>query len=54
MRARSRRLHDVIPVGILYRNDDVPCYEDTRQTGVLRTDDTIRHGFEHELDKYSV
>ena len=45
---------EVIPVGILYRNDEVPCYEDTRQTGVLRTDDTIRRGFEHELDKYSV
>jgi 2-oxoglutarate ferredoxin oxidoreductase subunit beta len=45
---------DVIPVGILYRDDDVPCYEDTRQTGVLRTDEAVRLGFEHELDKYTV
>ncbi len=45
---------EVIPVGILYRNDEVPCYEETRQTGVLRTDDMVRRGFEAELDKYTV
>ena len=45
---------DVIPVGILYQNPDVPCYEDTRQTGVLRTAETVRKGLEAELDKYSV
>ncbi len=44
----------VIPVGILYQNRDIPCYEETRQSKVLRTTETIRNGFETELDKYSV
>lgn len=43
-----------IPVGILYRNPEVPCYEDTRQSGALRTAEAIRKNFEAELDKYSV
>ena len=45
---------DVIPVGILYQNRDIPRYEETRQTGVLRTAETVRKGFEAELDKYTV
>ena len=45
---------DPIPVGILYRNPDVPCYEETRQSTVLRTTETVRRGFEAELDKYTV
>ena len=45
---------DLIPVGILYRNPDVPCYEDTRHSGALRTVDAIKKNFEYELDKYSV
>ena len=45
---------DVIPVGILYQNRDIPRYEETRQTGVLRTTETVRKGFEAELDKYTV
>ena len=45
---------DVIPVGILYQNRDIPRYEETRQTGVLRTIETVRNGFEAELDKYTV
>ena len=45
---------DIIPVGILYRNPDVPCYEDTRQSNALRTVDAIKNNFEAELDKYSV
>ncbi|MBS1227803.1 MAG: thiamine pyrophosphate TPP-binding protein [Proteobacteria bacterium] len=45
---------DVIPVGILYQNRDIPRYEETRQTGVLRTTETIRKGFDAELDKYTV
>jgi len=46
--------HETIPVGILYRNPSVPCYEDTRHSGVLRTVDAIKKNFEAELDKYSV
>ncbi|MDR0379876.1 MAG: 2-oxoglutarate oxidoreductase [Candidatus Accumulibacter sp.] len=45
---------EIIPVGILYRNPDVPCYEDTRKSGALRTVEAIRKNFEAELDKYSV
>ena len=45
---------DPIPVGILYRNPDVPCYEDLRVTGQLRTPDLIRRGLEAELDKFTV
>ena len=45
---------DPIPVGILYHNPAVPCYEETRQTGVLRTAEIVRKGFEAELDKYTV
>ena len=45
---------DVIPVGILYQNREIPRYEETRQTGVLRTTETVRQGFEAELDKYTV
>ncbi len=45
---------DVIPVGILYQDRSVPRYEDTRQTGVLRTTDTVRRGLEAQFDKYVV
>jgi len=45
---------DVVPVGILYQNREIPCYEDTRKTGILRTNEIVRKGFEAELDKYSV
>ena len=45
---------DPIPVGILYRNPEVPCYEDTRHAGQLRTAGHVRRGLETELDKYTV
>jgi len=45
---------DIIPVGILYRNPDVPCYEDLRQSDKLRTPDLTRAGLNAELDKYTV
>jgi 2-oxoglutarate ferredoxin oxidoreductase subunit beta len=43
-----------IPVGILYRNPDVPCYEDLRLSDVLRTPALTRAGLEAEFDKYTV
>ena len=46
--------HETIPVGILYRNPNVPCYEDLRQTDKLRTPDLTRAGLNAELDKYTV
>ncbi len=45
---------DKVPVGILYQNRDVPCYEDTRQTGVMHTAESVRKGLDYEFDKYSV
>ncbi len=45
---------DPIPVGILYRNPQVPCYEDLRHAGEARTPEMIRAGLETELDKFTV
>jgi 2-oxoglutarate ferredoxin oxidoreductase subunit beta len=47
-------LEDPIPVGILYRNPDLPCYEDVRHAGQLHTPGQVRAGLEAELDKYTV
>jgi len=45
---------DPIPVGILYRNPEVPCYEDLRRSPKLRTPQLVRAGLEAELDKFTV
>jgi 2-oxoglutarate/2-oxoacid ferredoxin oxidoreductase subunit beta len=45
---------DPIPVGILYQNPEVPCYEDLRLSGQLRTPDYVRAGLEAEFDKFTV
>ena len=45
---------DPIPVGILYRNPDVPCYEDLRRAGEPRPAERIRAGLEAELDRFTV
>ena len=47
-------LDEPIPVGILYRNPDAPCYEDLRHAGQLRSPEYIRAGLDRELDKYTV
>jgi len=47
-------LEDPIPVGILYRNPDAPCYEDLRHPGQLRSPEYIRAGLNREFDKYTV
>ena len=54
---RARELASVvdpIPVGILYRNPEVPCYEDTRRSAQLRTPEYIKAGLESEFDKFTV
>jgi 2-oxoglutarate ferredoxin oxidoreductase subunit beta len=43
-----------IPVGILYRNDAVPCYEDLRRPDRLYTPERIRSAVEAELDRFTV
>ena len=45
---------DLIPVGILYRNPNVPCYEDLKAPGELRTTEYLRKGLEAEFDKFTV
>jgi 2-oxoglutarate ferredoxin oxidoreductase subunit beta len=45
---------DIIPVGILYRNPAVPCYENLRQSDKLRTPELTRVGLNAEFDKYTV
>jgi len=45
---------DPIPVGILYHDPAVPCYEALRHAGQLRTPEYIRAGLEAELDKFTV
>src|ERR1035437_7783348 len=45
---------DPIPVGILYHDPDVPCYEEVPHAGQLRSPELIRHGLEAELDKMTI
>jgi 2-oxoglutarate ferredoxin oxidoreductase subunit beta len=45
---------DVTPVGILYRNDEVPCYEDVRAADRIYTPDMIKTVLDGEFDKFSV
>jgi 2-oxoglutarate ferredoxin oxidoreductase subunit beta len=45
---------DTIPVGILYRNPDVPRYEELRGSDVLRTPELVKTGLEAEFDKFTV
>jgi 2-oxoglutarate/2-oxoacid ferredoxin oxidoreductase subunit beta len=47
-------MNDPIPVGILYRNPDVPLYEDLRHAGQPRTTAYIKSGLEAEFDKFTV
>jgi len=54
-RAREIASHtDTIPVGILYRNPSVPCYEELRAPQALRTAGLVKKGLEAELDKFTV
>jgi 2-oxoglutarate ferredoxin oxidoreductase subunit beta len=46
--------NDVVPVGVLYRNPAVPCYEDLLRSDTLRTVEATRAGLNEELDKHTV
>jgi 2-oxoglutarate/2-oxoacid ferredoxin oxidoreductase subunit beta len=53
---RAREISSMVdktPVGILYHNPDVPCYEDIRQPPVYTTE-MIKAGIEEELDKFTL
>jgi 2-oxoglutarate ferredoxin oxidoreductase subunit beta len=45
---------DNIPVGILYRNPEIPCYEDLRASTRVRTTAYVKAGLEAELDKFTI
>jgi 2-oxoglutarate ferredoxin oxidoreductase subunit beta len=45
---------DVPPVGILYRNDDVPCYEDVRRRDKGQTPEMIEEALNEEFDNFTV
>jgi 2-oxoglutarate/2-oxoacid ferredoxin oxidoreductase subunit beta len=45
---------DPVPVGILYRNDDVPCYEDLRRPERVFSADDVKAVLDAEFDKFSV
>jgi 2-oxoglutarate ferredoxin oxidoreductase subunit beta len=45
---------DPLPVGILYRNEEVPCYEDLRASGKIRTPEYVKAGLEGEFDKFTI
>jgi 2-oxoglutarate ferredoxin oxidoreductase subunit beta len=47
-------MDDPIPVGILYKNPEIPCYEDVRNAGQMRTTQHIRAGLEAEFDRVTV
>ncbi|MDH4191789.1 MAG: hypothetical protein OEW21_16495, partial [Betaproteobacteria bacterium] len=47
-------LEDPIPVGLLYWNPEVPCYEEVRHAGAVHTPGQVRKGLEAELDKYTI
>jgi 2-oxoglutarate ferredoxin oxidoreductase subunit beta len=44
----------VAPVGILYRNDDVPCYEDVRSRDKAQTPEMIEEALNEEFDNFTV
>lgn len=45
---------DTIPVGVLYRNADVPCYEAMRDAGRRITAGQVRTALEAEFDKFAI
>jgi 2-oxoglutarate ferredoxin oxidoreductase subunit beta len=46
--------HDPIPVGILYHDPAVPCYEELRKAGQIRSVARLKAGLEAEFDKFTV
>jgi 2-oxoglutarate/2-oxoacid ferredoxin oxidoreductase subunit beta len=45
---------DPIPVGILYHNPEVPCYQEIRDGAKARPIELVREGLNAELDKFTV
>ena len=47
-------IQDPIPVGILYHDPEIPCYEDLRRSGQMHTPDRVRAGLAAEFDKFTI
>jgi len=47
-------IKDPVPVGILYHNDEVLCYEDVRQADRAYTPEMIGAALDAEMDKFTV
>jgi len=47
-------LTDEIPVGVLYRDPSVPCYEDLREAERPSTPDLVRTVLDEEFDKVTI
>jgi len=45
---------DIAPVGILYRNDDVPCYDDLRRADRVVTLEMRKKAINKEFDRFAV
>lgn len=43
-----------IPVGVLYRNTEIPRYDDIRRPRGVYTNEKIRAGIEEELDRFTI
>jgi 2-oxoglutarate ferredoxin oxidoreductase subunit beta len=56
-RNRAREMasvNDPIPVGILYRNPDMNCYEDDQVPEQMNTSEAVMSYLEKEFDKYTI
>jgi 2-oxoglutarate ferredoxin oxidoreductase subunit beta len=46
--------HDPLPIGLLFRDESRPCYQDVTCEGLDMTRDERREAFERELDRFLV
>jgi len=56
-RNRAREISstsDPMPVGVLYRNTDMPCYEDSWKTDHTNTPASVSTFLETEFDKFTI
>ncbi len=56
-RNRAREVastYEPMPVGVLYRNPQMPCYEDLRKPDRLYTPDVVKTVLEREFDKFTI
>ena len=54
---RARKLAsntEQIPVGIFYRNPDIPCYEELRYSAEPRSVEYVKAGLEAQFDKFTI